>query len=192
MKTILWLASALLSAQSSVEIPPLAQVLDAQGRLTPIFGLPGNFYAGPPGVSLLSYSNDGAAEWKLEPGAVSITTAGKTTTLPTSARHAIFRGPSAIFNDLGDSLHFNGENLVRGSGQMETRIAGRSITWEAGRLRVVQPDGSPEEVACPQEPGEMTAAGGDWVHIIIGGESYLLHLRQERAQLYTLPRGRQE
>jgi hypothetical protein len=47
MKRILLFLSVALSAQQAIDAPPIAQVLDAEGLLTPIHGLAGNFIAGP-------------------------------------------------------------------------------------------------------------------------------------------------
>jgi hypothetical protein len=191
MKRLLWLCPMLLAAQSALDVPPLAQVRNGDGRLTPIYGLAGNFVSGEPGPVLLAYANDGELEWRLEPGRLTVTRQGRTTVFPADARRAIFRGAAVQFPDSSETLRLDGDSLVPSSEEPLSQLAGRTIEWVDGKLRIFQPDGRVDEVACAAEPESWTAAGPDWAHLTIAGRSYLLRLAAGRAALYVLPlRGR--
>jgi|GEM_PF-1617545 len=186
MKRTLLFLSAILSAQHSIDAPPLAHVLDADGWLTPIHGLAGNFLNGRPGPFLLAYSNDGDIEWRLEPGRLSATRDGRTAFIATTATHAQFRGDIAMLPESGETLRLNGDSLILSEGS-SLRLAGRVIEWLDGRLRIFQSDGAFEEVACLQEPERMTAAAANWAHVVIGGHPHLLRLTKGRVELFVLP-----
>ncbi|MFN0103463.1 MAG: hypothetical protein ACKV2U_15400 [Bryobacteraceae bacterium] len=192
MKPLLLFLSAVLSAQHSLDAPTLAHVLDADGQLTPILGLAGNFVPGRPGPALLAYSNDGDIEWRLEPGRLSATRDGRTAWFATPATRAFFRGAFAIFPDTNEILRLDGDLFVNSSDKPNLQLAGRAITWHDGKLRIFQPDGTEEEIACPQEPESITAAAAGWAHLIVNRRSHLLRLTSGRAQLYVLPQRRRE
>lgn len=192
MKRLVLFLSAILSAQQSIDAPPLAHVLNADGLLTPIFGLAGNFVAGRSSQFLLAYSNDGDIEWRLEPGRLSATRGGRTAVFATTASRAIFRGDAAVLPESGEILRLDGESFVRTSEEPAKLVAGRSIRWEDGMLRITQPNGAVEELPCPVEPDELTAAASDWVHVTVDGRAHLLRLTAGRAALFVLPLRRRE
>lgn len=192
MKRCLLLLSAILSAQTSLQAPPLARVLDAEGLLTPVFGLAGNFVSGLPGPALLAYSYDGDVEWRLEPGRLSATRDGRTALFATDATSAAFHGAFATLPESGQTLRYNGDTLALFFEEPDTRIAGRAIRWKDGKLLIVQADGAVEEVACSDEPGTMTAAAADWIHLSLRGQSHLLRLTPGRVELFVLPQRRRE
>ena len=192
MTRLLLVFSVTLCAQQALDAPPLAHVLDAEGRLIPIHGLAGNFVAGHPGVALLAYSNDGDIEWRLEAGRLAATRAGRTAVIVTTASHATFHGEFAVLSESRETLRLAGESIVDSSDDPPSLIAGRAITWEAGTLRIVQTDGTAEEVPCVDEPGTITAAAADWAHLTIRNRPHLLRLTPGRVQLFVLPQRRRE
>jgi hypothetical protein len=189
MKRLVVLFSLILSGQ--VDSPPLAHVLDGEGRLTPIHGLAGNFIAGRPEASpaLLAYSNDGAIEWRLERGRLSATRNGVTAVFATEATRAVFRGDFAVLPESNESLRLAGDTLVFSSEEPPSQLAGRLITWVDGKLRIFQVDGSVEETVCPQEPDSLSAAAAHWAHVVIAGRAHLLRLTAGRVELFVLPLG---
>lgn len=193
MKRLVFFLSAILSAQSALDAPPLAHVLDAGGLLTPVLGLAGNFVAGRPGPALLAYSNDGDIEWRLEPGRLSATRDGRSAVFATAAVRAVFRGEFAVLPESNEILRLDGDLLVSSSEAPAARLAGRIVAWREGRLHITQPDGSEEEAECLQEPSQMTAAAAGWAHLLIADRPHLLRLTPGRVQLFVLPqRSREE
>ncbi|MCC6537816.1 MAG: hypothetical protein IT162_09720 [Bryobacterales bacterium] len=192
MKRILLALSAVLSAQHTLDSPPLAHVLDADGRLTAVHGLGGNFIAGRPGPALLAYSNDGDIEWRLEAGRLSATRAGMTAVFATTATHANFRGEFAALPESKETLRLVGDSIVDSSDEPHSQLAGRLVRWQDGKLRIFQPDGTGEEIECPKEPDTMTAAAADWAHLTIGDRPYLLRMTRGRVQLFVLPQRSRE
>lgn len=192
MIQLLFLLSTALAAQEALAPLPLAQVLDANGDLTPIFGLAGNFVPGKPGQVLLAYSNDGLIEWRLEPGRVSATREGRTTVFPVTANRAIFRGNVAILPESNETLHLVGDSLLPSSEEPNLQLAGRVIEWHDGKLQIFQPDGSRDAVDCPRQPDLMTAAAADWAHLTIAGQSHMLRLTPGRVELFVLPLRRRD
>jgi hypothetical protein len=182
MKRLLCLIAAVVGAQPSVEAPVLARVLDG-GRLTPVFGLAGNFVRGEGGAALLAYSFDGLLEWRLEPGRVSANGAGMATT----ETEASFRGDTVTFPRTGDVWRYDGEAIVRADASKST-IAGRVIEWRGGKLFVTQPGGAVESIECAEEPDSITAAAAEWAH----WRGHLLRLSEGRVALYVLPQRRRE
>jgi hypothetical protein len=190
MKRLLILLPAVLAAQSALDSPPLAHVLDAAGQLTPVYGLAGNFIAGEPGPALLAYSNDGELEWRLEPGRLTVRRQGRTTVFPTEAVRAVIRGTAVQFPDTNETFRLDGDSLVPSSEEPPSQLAGRTIAWMDGKLRIFQADGSVEEVNCEREPESWTAAAADWARLTIDGRPYLLRLTAGRTRLYVLPQRR--
>lgn len=191
MRVPAFFISAFLAAQSVVDIPPIAQLLNSESRLISVYGLPANFVTGTPGIKLLAYSNDGSIEWRLEAGRLTVSAEGKTAAFPTQSLHAEFRGRTAFLPDSREIVRFNGDTLEPHSAAQST-ISGRGIEWSNGRLRVRQGDGSSEEVGCPIEPQEITAAAADWASVLIAGHPYLLDIRPGRVRLYFIPGGKTE
>jgi hypothetical protein len=190
MRVLLLLLPVLLSAQSALEAPVLAQVLDDEGFLTPVHGLAGNFVAGrrAPGPALLAYSNDGEIEWRLEPGRLIAIRDGAMATVPTTATRAIFRGDRAVLPESNETWRLAGDTFVYSSDEPLAQLAGRVITWRDGKLRIFQRDGAEEDVDCPQEPDRMTAAAANWAHVSIAGRAHLLRLTPGKVELFVLPR----
>ena len=190
MKRLILLCSLLLPAQSALEAPVLAQVLDAEGFLTPVHGTAGNFVAGrrAPGPALLAYSNDGVIEWRLEPGRLIAIRDGAMATVTTTATRAIFRGDRAVLPESNETWRLAGDTFVYSSDEPLAQLAGRVITWRDGKLRIFQKDGAEEEVECLQEPESMTAAAANWAHVVIAGRAHLLRLTPGRVELFVLPR----
>ena len=190
MKRLILLCSLLLPAQSALEAPVLAQVLDAEGFLTPVHGTAGNFVAGrrAPGPALLAYSNDGVIEWRLEPGRLIAIRDGAMATVTTTATRAIFRGDRAVLPESNETWRLAGDTFVYSSDEPLAQLAGRVITWRDGKLRIFQKDGAEEEVECLQEPESMTAAASNWAHVVIAGRAHLLRLTPGRVELFVLPR----
>lgn len=184
--------SAVVSAQQAVAPPAIATILDSAGRLTPIFGLAGNFIPGGPGTALLAYSFDGDIEWRLKPGLLSATRAGRTSVYPTDASGAIFRADTAVLTPSRGTIRLEGDLLVSSSDEPNSQLAGRTLVWDNGKLRIFQPDGTVEETACPLQPETMTAAGPDWVHLVIRSRPYLLRVAPGRVGLFSLPLRRPE
>lgn len=182
MKRIGFIFALALSAQSSIEAPALARVLD-DGRLTPVYGLAGNFVRGESGAALLAYSFDGVIEWRLETGRVSANGA----VLATTETEAVFRGATATFPRTGEVWRYDGETIVRADAPSQT-IAGRQIDWRDGKLFVTQSDGAIEVLDCPDEPASITAAGAGWAH----WRGHLLRLTPGRVAIYVLPQRRRE
>ena len=191
MKRLLLVLSSILTAQQAIDTPTLAHVLDADGLLTPIHGLGGNFLSGRRGPALLAYSNDGAIEWRLEPGRLSATRDGRVTVFATTATRAIFRGDVAILPDSDERLRLTGDSLESSEAQTG-KLAGRVIEWRDGKLRILQPDGAVYEIECPQEPERMTAAAANWAHLVINSRPHLLRLTPGRVELFVLPQRRRE
>ena len=169
-------------AQSSIDAPALARVLDG-GRLTAVYGLAGNFVRGENGAALLAYSFDGAIEWRLEPGRVSANGA----TMAVTETEAVFRGSTVTFPRTGEVLRYDGES-IRPADSASPAIAGRIIEWRDGKLFVTQPSGDVESVDCLNEPAGMTAAEAHWAH----WPGHLLRLTPGRVALYVLPERRRE
>jgi len=192
MKRFLLVLSAVLAAQPALDAPPLAHILDAEGFLTPIHGIAGNFVAGEPGPALLAYSNDGQIEWRLEPGRLSATRGGVTATFPTTATLANFRGEFAVLPESNETLRLAGDEINYSSEEPQAQLAGRLIVWRDGKLQILQPDGSEEEVECPREPAHMTAAAADWAHLTVHGRPHLLRLTSGRTALFVFPRRHRE
>lgn len=193
MKHLAFLFSAVVLAQSALEAPVLAQVLDEDGFLTPIHGLAGNFVAGrrATGPALLAYSNDGEIEWRLEPGRLIAIRDGATATVATTAKRAIFRGDRAVLPESNETWRLAGDMFVYSSDEPLSQLAGRVVTWRDGKLRIFQRDGAEEEVECLQEPDSLTAAAAEWAHVVIAGRAHLLRLKPGRVELFVLPqRGR--
>jgi len=190
MKRLLLLFPVVLFAQSGLDSPPLAHVLDQDGKLTPIYGLAGNFIAGEPGAPLLAYSNDGELEWRLEPGRLTVRRQERTTVFPTEAVRAVFRGATVRFPDSNETFRLVGDSLVPSSGEPLPQLAGRTIVWVDGKLRIFQADGTAEEVDCEREPESWTAAAAGWAHLTIAGRPHLLRLTGGRTRLYVLPQRR--
>lgn len=182
MKKAAVLFALAVCAQPSIDAPALARVLDG-GRLTPIYGLAGNFVRGEDGVALLAYSFDGLLEWRLEPGRLSVNGA----VMAVAETEAVFRGDTATFPRTGEVWRYDGEAFVRADAAQAT-IAGRLIEWRDGKLFVTQSDGAVESVDCPEEPDSMTAAGAGWAH----WRGHLLRLSRGRVALYVLPQRRRE
>ena len=184
--------SAALSAQPAVDAPPLAQVIDADGWLTPIHGLAGNFLSGRPGPALLAYSNDGDIEWRLEPGRLSATRNGRTANFATAATRAVFRGDMAVLPDSNETFRLAGDLLVFSSEEQSSQLAGRVINWRDGKLRIFQLDGTMEEIECLQKPESMTAAAANWARLVISNRQHLLRLTPGRVELFVLPQRSRE
>lgn len=182
MKKSSLLFAIAVCAQSSIDAPALARVLD-DGRLTPVYGLAGNFVRGESGAALLAYSFDGLLEWRLEPGRLSVNGA----VMAVSETEAVFRGDTATFPRTGEVWRYDGETFVRADAAPST-IAGRQIEWRDGKLFVTQSDGAVESVDCAEEPGSITAAGANWAH----WRGHLLRLSKGRVGLYALPQRRRE
>ncbi|MBM3765765.1 MAG: hypothetical protein FJW32_10275 [Acidobacteria bacterium] len=182
MKKLACLIAVAVCAQSPIEAPALARVLD-QGRLTQIYGLAGNFVRGEDGAALLAYSFDGDIEWRLEPGRVSANGA----VLAVTETEAVFRGATVTFPRTGEIWRYDGESIVRADAASST-IAGRLIEWRDGQLFVTQPGGEIEVIDCPAEPSSITAAGAGWAH----WQGYLLRLAKDRVALFVLPERRRE
>ena len=187
MKRLFILLSAVLSAQQAIDAPPLAHVLDGEGLLTPIHGLAGNFVSGRPGPVLLAYSNDGDIEWRLEAGRLSATRGDVTAVYATPATNAIFRGAVAVLPEFAEFLIFDGEDVHQTSDKSTLQLAGRTVLWKDGKLRIFQEDGALEEVECPVEPERMTAAAAHWAHLVIKNRPHLLRLTSGRVELFILP-----
>ncbi|MBL8240339.1 MAG: hypothetical protein JNM66_23160 [Bryobacterales bacterium] len=192
MKCLLLVLSVALSAQPTLHSPPLAHVLDGEGRLTAIYGLAGNFIHGRPGPALLAYANDGDIEWRLEPGRLSATRDGRTAVYATVATSATFHGEFAVLPESKETLRLVGESLVDSSDETPSQLAGRAARWQAGKLRIFQRDGSEDEIDCPQEPDAMSAASADWAFVSINRRPYLLRLTHGRVQLFVLPQRSRE
>lgn len=192
MKRILLFLSSVLSAQQALDAPPLAHVLDADGHLTAIYGLAGNFIAGPSGPLLLAYSSDGEVEWRLEPGRLSATRAGSTAVFATIATRATFNGEFAVLPESNETVRLVGDSIVITSEDINSQVVGRAVRWQAGKLQIFHIDGTTEEIDCLQEPDAITAAAAEWAHLRIGNRSHLLRLTPGRAQLFVLPERRQE
>ncbi len=192
MKRLLLALSVVLSAQQTLDSPPLAHILDAEGRLTPIYGLGGNFITGRPGPQLLAYANDGDVEWRLEAGRLSATRGGRTAVLATVATRAIFHGEFAVLPESKETLRLVGDSIVDSSDEPLSQLAGRVVRWQDGKLRIFHPDGAEEEIECPQEPDAMTAAAADWAYVTIGSRSHLLRLTRGRVQLFVVPQRSRE
>jgi len=192
MKRLLLVLAAVLSAQHAIDAPPLAHVLDADGLLTPIHGLAGNFLPGRPGPALLAYSNDGQIEWRLEPGRLSATRDGRTAVYATAATSAIFRGAVAVLPASNETLRLAGDLLVFSSEELQSQLAGRVIIWRDGKLRIFQLDGALEEIDCLQEPESMTAAAANWARLVINRRPHLLRLTPGRVALFVLPQRSRE
>ena len=182
MKRITLVFAIAVCAQSSIEAPALARVLD-DGRLTPVYGLAGNFVRGDAGTPLLGYSFDGTTEWRLEPGRVSANGA----ILAVTETEAVFRGATVTLPRTGEVWRYDGEAIVRAESAAST-IAGRLIEWRDRELLVTQADGAVETIQCPDQPAAMTAAGADWAH----WPGHLLRLTAGRVTLYVLPERRRE
>jgi hypothetical protein len=186
---LLLLFSVALHAQSSIDAPPLAQVLDANGRLTRVFGVAGSFVRGEPdAAAYLAYSFDGVIEWRLEEGRVTVSENGKTFVLPTTETTARFRGRTVDLGASG-SYRFDGEQWQPVESP-ERAILGTGIEYRDRVLVVRHGDGTEEQVSCPREPESMTAAGAAWVSLRIGGQAYLLRVTKGRVKLYLLPERR--
>ena len=192
MKRLLLVLSVVLSAQPAIDAPPLAHVLDADGLLTPIHGLAGNFISGQPGPALLAYSNDGDIEWRLEPGRLSATRDGRTVVFATAATRAVFRGAVASLPDSNEALRLAGDLLVFSSEELTSQLAGRVIIWRDGKLRIFQLDGTLEEIECLHEPESMTAAAANWARLVINKRPHLLRLTPGRVELFVLPQRSRE
>ena len=192
MKRLLLVFSVALSAQQAIDAPPLAHIVDANGRLTLIHGLAGNFLSGPPGPALLAYSNDGDIEWRLEPGRLSATRDGRTANFATAATRAVFRGDMAVLPASNETLRLAGDLLVFSSEEQISQLAGRVITWRDGKLRIFQLDGAVEEIECLQEPESMTAAAANWARLVIDNRPHLLRLTPGRVELFVLPQRSRE
>lgn len=182
MKRLVYLFAVAVCAQSSIDAPALARVLD-DGRLTPVYGLAGNFVRGESGAALLAYSFDGFLEWRLEPGRVS----ANGVVMAVAETEAMFRGDTVSFPRTGEVWRYAGEAFVRAE-TATPFVSGRLIEWRDGKLFVTQSDGAVESVDCPEEPDSMTAAGADWAH----WRGHLLRLSPGRVALYVLPQRRRE
>jgi hypothetical protein len=187
MKRFLLLFASVLAAQPALDAPPLAIVLAPGGRLTPIYGLAGNFLPGDPGPALFAYANDGSIEWRLEDGRLSATAGDVTALYPTSALDAHFRGPYAILPGHPGALHFDGAEIRHVDDDPPPLLAGRRIEWRDGILSVTHPSGDYEEIESPSEPTRLTAAAADWVHLQIHSQPHLLRLTPGRLALFVLP-----
>lgn len=192
MKRLLLFLSAMLSAQQSIDTPPLAHVLDGEGLLRRIHGLAGNFVAGLPGAALLAYSNDGDIEWRLETGRLSATRGEVTAVYATTATRAIFRGTAALLPEFTELLSFDGTGIHQSSEKSNSQLAGRTVLWNDGKLQIFQEDGTLEEIDCPVEPERMTAAAANWAHLVIEHRPHLLRLTAGRVELFVLPERRRE
>jgi hypothetical protein len=143
MRVLLLLLPVLLSAQSALEAPVLAQVLDDEGFLTPVHGLAGNFVAGrrAPGPALLAYSNDGEIEWRLEPGRLIAIRDGAMATVPTTATRAIFRGDRAVLPESNETWRLAGDTFGYSS-QEPDRMTAAAANWAhvsiAGRAHLLR------------------------------------------------------
>lgn len=182
MKRLVWAIVLTACAQTRIEAPALARVLD-DGRLTPIYGLAGNFVRGESGSELLAYSFDGEIEWRLEAGRVTANGA----VLALTETEAIFRGATVTFPRTGEVWRYDGETIVRAEAPSPL-IAGRHIEWRDGKLFVTQSDGGVESVDYPDAPPAITAAGADWAH----WRGHLLRLAKGRVELFVLPERRRE
>lgn len=188
MKLLLFFLCLALGAQELLEVPPLAYLRDWEGRLSPIYGLAGNFVHGPAGAEVLAYSNDGDIEWRLEPGRLVAQRDAREAFYPTEATAAEFRGDTALLRETGELLRLEGETLVAASAAAQpSTVAGRVVTWSEGRLTVRQADGAETVVDCPGEPSEITAAAANWARLTVGRQTYLLRLDAGRVELFVLP-----
>ena len=189
MMRLLLLLSVAVCAQQVLDVPALAHVLDGDGRLTAVYGLAGNFVPGVPGETLLAYANDGEYEWRLAAGEVTVTHEGQTARRATEATRAEFRGAYAVLGEERETLRLEGGELVAAEeAPAALSLAGRTILWAEGQLRVTQADGSEEPVDCPLEPEGMTAAGAEWARLTLAGRPYLLRVTPGRVGLYLLPK----
>lgn len=191
MKCLLLLLPLTVWPQSRIDAPPLLTVLDADSRLTAVYGVAGSFIPGEPAEALLAYSNDGQIEWRLAPGRLSATRNGQTVAIETSKTSAIFRGATACFPEGGVCFRLESGDLTEVSSDGQpTQLAGRSLTWQDGRLRLFQPDGQIEEIPLETEPVNITAAAAEWLHLRTANGSHLLRITPGRAKLYDLPAAR--
>ncbi len=189
MTRLLLLLSVAVSAQQVLDLPPLAHVLDGEGRLTAVYGLAGNFVPGAPGETLLAYANDGEYEWRLAAGELVVTHEGQTARRATEATRAEFRGAFAVLGEERETLRLEGGELVAAeAAPAALSLAGRTVVWADGQLRITQADGSEETAECPVEPEAMTAAAADWVRLTVGGRPHLLRVTPGRVALYVLPK----